>query len=94
AALSSGQAELGFVLHPPSDATFSRRKVASYRYRVALPKKAVTNSRSRRIALQDLNGLNWITIPDKFRPGPSCTLPAQMETFGFSRERRVNVGSL
>jgi DNA-binding transcriptional LysR family regulator len=89
-ALSAGDADLGFTVEPPERVDLASRRIASFPYQVALPIHA---SSRRSVSLTALRGLNWVTIPDKLRPRPSCPLLLRMETLGFHRERRTIVGS-
>jgi LysR family transcriptional regulator, benzoate and cis,cis-muconate-responsive activator of ben and cat genes len=92
--LHSGNAELGFILEPPNDASLLSHKIASFPYEVALPKHETISKNRKNVSLRAMEGLKWVTIPDKFRPRPRCPLLMQMESLGFHRETRTIVGSL
>ena len=88
-----GDAELGFTLEPPNDTSLLSHKVASFPYEVVLPKRENIRENRKHVSIQALEGLKWVTIPDKFRPRPRCPLLMQMESLGFHRETRTIVGS-
>ena len=87
AAVRSGEASLGFGVDCDGKGLASHR-LTSVPYAVVLSRSHRLAARRGALAIAQLAGERWVTIPDDCRPTPRCLLRSRMEELGFGGSSR------